>query len=125
MLTETVGERLRRLRVERGVSQRTLAEPGVSYAYLSRIERGERAPSVKALRLIAPKLGVTAAYLETGSHMPDLAALIVERRLLRRRLRALQRERTELLAKLAPIQALDGVLLEACRRVAAEQAAKP
>ena len=35
---ETVGQRLRRLRLERGLSQRQLAAPGVSYAYISRIE---------------------------------------------------------------------------------------
>jgi len=64
---ETIGERLKRLRLERGFSQRELAAPGVSYAYISRIEAGTRQPSVKALRRLAGKLGVTADYLETGS----------------------------------------------------------
>src|SRR5919198_897187 len=64
---ETVGERVRRLRLERGLSQRELSEPGISYAYLSRIEAGQRAPSLKALRIVARKLGVTAEHLETGS----------------------------------------------------------
>jgi tetratricopeptide (TPR) repeat protein len=68
---ETVGERLRRLRRERGLSQRELASPGVSYAYISRIEGGARRPSVKALRMLARKLGVTADYLETGSEIRD------------------------------------------------------
>ena len=66
---ETVGERLRRLRLERGLSQRDLSRPGVSYAYISRIEAGARRPSVKALRMLAQKLGVTAEYLETGSQI--------------------------------------------------------
>lgn len=65
-LDETVGVRLRRLRLERGFSQRELSGPGVSYAYISRIEAGERRPSVKALRVLAAKLGVSAGYLETG-----------------------------------------------------------
>jgi tetratricopeptide (TPR) repeat protein len=64
--TETVGERLRRLRRERGLSQRDLSAPGISYAYISRIEAGARRPSVKALRLLAGKLGVSPDYLETG-----------------------------------------------------------
>jgi len=64
---ETVGQRLRRLRLERGLSQRELACPGVSYAYISRIEAGARQPSVKALRKLAGKLNLSAAYLETGS----------------------------------------------------------
>lgn len=63
---ETVGQRLRRLRVSRGLSQRELAEPGVSYAYISRIESGSRQPSVKALRKLARRLGVSPEYLERG-----------------------------------------------------------
>jgi transcriptional regulator with XRE-family HTH domain len=66
---ETIGQRLKRLRLERGLSQRELAAPGVSYAYISRIEAGTRQPSVKALRRLAGKLGVTADYLETGADL--------------------------------------------------------
>jgi tetratricopeptide (TPR) repeat protein len=69
---ETIGERLRRLRHERGLSQRELASPGVSYAYISRIEAGARRPSVKALRMLARKLGVSPDYLETGSEIRDV-----------------------------------------------------
>jgi tetratricopeptide (TPR) repeat protein len=69
---ESIGERLRRLRVERQLSQRELASPGVSYAYISRIEAGARRPSVKALRQLAPKLGVSVEYLETGSDLRDV-----------------------------------------------------
>ena len=68
---ETIGRRLRRLRHERGLSQRELASPGVSYAYISRIEAEARRPSVKALRMLARKLGVSADYLETGSEIRD------------------------------------------------------
>jgi tetratricopeptide (TPR) repeat protein len=49
------------------MSQRELAGPGVSYAYISRIEAGQRRPSVKAIRTLARKLGISAQYLETGS----------------------------------------------------------
>src|SRR5881296_3137320 len=69
---ETVGQRLRRLRYERGLSQRELASPGVSYAYISRIEGGARRPSVKALRQLAPKLGVSVEYLETGRDLREV-----------------------------------------------------
>src|SRR3954468_11463460 len=50
---ETIGERLRRLRIERGLTQRGLACDGVSHAHISRIEAGTREASVKALRLLA------------------------------------------------------------------------
>ena len=66
---ESIGQRLKRLRLEHGLSQRELASPGVSYAYISRIEAGTRQPSVKALRRLAAKLGVSAEYLETGSQL--------------------------------------------------------
>jgi len=64
---KSVGERVRTLRVALGISQRELAEPGVTYAYGSRIEAGQRRPCEKALRSLAAKLGTTAHYLETGS----------------------------------------------------------
>jgi transcriptional regulator with XRE-family HTH domain len=66
---ESIGQRLRRLRLERGLSQRELASEGVSYAYISRIEAGARRPSVKALRQLARKLEVSVEYLETGSDL--------------------------------------------------------
>src|SRR2546423_10009004 len=69
---ESIGQRLRRLRLERQLSQRELASPGVSYAYISRIEAGARRPSVKALRQLARKLGVSVEYLETGSDLRDV-----------------------------------------------------
>ena len=71
---ETIGQRLKRLRLEKGLSQRELAAPGVSYAYISRIEAGTRQPSVKALRKLAGKLGVSADFLETGSGLASSEA---------------------------------------------------
>src|SRR6476659_7969407 len=70
--TEGVGARLKRLRVERGLSQRDLSSPGVSSAYISRIEAGARTPSVKALRKLSQKLGVSVEYLETGTDIRDV-----------------------------------------------------
>src|SRR5438046_10613919 len=72
--TEGIGARLKRLRVARGFSQRDLSSPGVSYAYISRIEAGARTPSVKALRKLAQKLGVSVEYLETGRDIREVDA---------------------------------------------------
>lgn len=66
---ESIGARLRRVRMERGLSQRDVESPGVSYSYVSRIESGTRQPSVKALRQLAGKLAVSAEYLETGREL--------------------------------------------------------
>jgi transcriptional regulator with XRE-family HTH domain len=62
------GKRIKRLRLEHGLSQRDVAEdlPRVSYAYMSRIEAGERTPSLSALIGIAEKLDTSALYLATG-----------------------------------------------------------
>jgi transcriptional regulator with XRE-family HTH domain len=64
---KSVGDRVRQLREQQGLSQRDIASPGVSNAYISRIESGTREPSEKALRALAQKLAVTAHYLESGS----------------------------------------------------------
>ena len=76
----TVGKRIRQRRKELGLSQRQLAAPGVSYAYVSRIEADQRKPSVRALRALAPKLGVSVHWLETGEEDParELAQLVLD-----------------------------------------------
>ena len=72
---ETIGKRLRRLRLERGLSQREISGPGVSYAYVSRIEAGHRDPSDKAIKLLARKLGVSKEHLATGQELPTAREL--------------------------------------------------
>ncbi len=58
---------MKKLRLERGLSQRDLAEgSSVSYAYVSRIEAGARVPSLGALIELADRLDTTALYLATG-----------------------------------------------------------
>lgn len=72
---ESIGDRVRRLRLASGLSQRQLAARGVSYGYISRIESGQRTPSVRAIRLLARRLGVTPEYLESGVDMAPVEAL--------------------------------------------------
>jgi transcriptional regulator with XRE-family HTH domain len=68
MSASAIGKRIHRLRTEQGLTQRQLAIPEerISYAYISRVEHGLRNPSLRALRVLAEKLGTTALYLETG-----------------------------------------------------------
>lgn len=61
-----LGKRLRQLRLERGMTQKDLAEPRYSYAYVSTIEAGRRTPSREAIEHFASKLGVTPDELATG-----------------------------------------------------------
>jgi transcriptional regulator with XRE-family HTH domain len=75
----TVGERIRQRRRELGLSQRGFAELGVSHAYISRIEANSCEPSVKVRPMLAPKLGVSTHWLETGEDDPaeQLAHLVL------------------------------------------------
>jgi tetratricopeptide (TPR) repeat protein len=76
---EAVGRRLKAARLEAGLSQRQLAFPGCSAAYISRLEAGERVPSLQLLRKLALKLDADEGYLATGvASGPRLPAELVE-----------------------------------------------
>ena len=67
-----VGERLRHARTQAGLSQRELAFPGCSPGYISRIEAGDRVPSLQLLRELAGRLGLSEDFLARGA---DVAAV--------------------------------------------------
>ena len=66
-----VGKRLFSAREAASLSQRELAFPGCSAAYISRIERGERIPSLQVMRELARRIGVTEATLAYGRETLD------------------------------------------------------
>jgi transcriptional regulator with XRE-family HTH domain len=68
-----VGARLHAAREAAGISQRELAFPGCSAAYISRIERGERIPSLQVMRELARKVGISEAELAYGREPLDPA----------------------------------------------------
>ena len=68
-----VGQRLYEARKTAGLSQRDLAFPGCSAAYISRIERGERIPSLQVLRELARKVGVSEQKIAYGRERLDEA----------------------------------------------------
>lgn len=61
-----VGRRLKDARLAAGLSQRQLSFPGCSAAYISRLEAGDRVPSLQLLRKLAVKLNADDEYLATG-----------------------------------------------------------
>ncbi len=61
-----LGSRLREARLSAGLSQRELAFPGCSAAYISRIEQGERIPSLQVLRELSQRCDVPEAFLAWG-----------------------------------------------------------
>jgi tetratricopeptide (TPR) repeat protein len=62
----SLGPRLKRLRLAKGFTQKELAEPEYTHAYVSTIESGRRSPSPAALGFFADKLGVGLEELVTG-----------------------------------------------------------
>jgi tetratricopeptide (TPR) repeat protein len=63
-----LGRRLRETREAAGLSQRELSFPGCTAAYISRIEKGERVPSLQLIREFAARLGVSEAFISHGTH---------------------------------------------------------
>ena len=61
-----VGERIKAARLAAGLSQRELAGEACSAAYISRLELGQRIPSIQLLRQLEPRLAVSADFLATG-----------------------------------------------------------
>jgi transcriptional regulator with XRE-family HTH domain len=65
-MADTLGDRVRALRIDRGLSQSALARDLVSPSYVSLIEAGKRVPEQAILEVFAERLGTTPEFLETG-----------------------------------------------------------
>ncbi|MFE5488875.1 tetratricopeptide repeat protein [Streptomyces virginiae] len=61
-----IGRRVQRMRVERGLTQKQLAHPSYTSAYVSTLESGKVRPSETALRFLAARLGTSYEELATG-----------------------------------------------------------
>ena len=62
----TLGDRVRELRLARGMTQTELAGERFSKEYVSQIERGKTRPTGETLDWLAARLGVDRALIETG-----------------------------------------------------------
>ena len=68
-----IGKRLRRLRLQKGSTQKELAAKvrgGLDYTYIGKIERGEQLPSLKILIKISEALSVPVGYFFLGEAVP-------------------------------------------------------
>src|SRR5262245_21275287 len=63
---DLVGERIKMMRRQRGLSQAQLAHPELSDSYVSLIESGKRTPTPAVLELLAAKLDCSLTYLVNG-----------------------------------------------------------
>jgi transcriptional regulator with XRE-family HTH domain len=64
---ESLGQRIRRLRHERGLSLAQVAGGEFSRAFLNQVELGKSQPSTRVLRIIASRLDARLDYLLEGS----------------------------------------------------------
>ena len=62
----SMGERVRQLRIARGLTQTELAGERFSKEYVSQIERGKTRPTGETVEWLASRLGVDPSFLETG-----------------------------------------------------------
>ncbi len=63
-IRKRLGQNVRRLRVEKGLSQEAFAhEAGIHRTYVSDIERGARNPTILIVEKLAERLGATASEL--------------------------------------------------------------
>ena len=94
---ETLGDRIRRLRQQRGMSLAKVSGGDFSRAFLNQVELGRSQPSTRVLRVIAGRLGTEVDYLLEG-RLPNLdrelalerARVLVARGQARRALAALR-----------------------------------
>ena len=66
-----LGDRVRQLRINRGLTQTDLAGDRFSKEYLSQIERGKTRPTGETVEWLASRLGVDRSFLETGVSSSD------------------------------------------------------
>jgi transcriptional regulator with XRE-family HTH domain len=79
---ETLGQRIRRARLERGLTLAQVAGEDFSRAFLNQVEMGRSQPSTRVLRVIASRLATPIDYLVVGSsRLIDLERAVERARL--------------------------------------------
>jgi tetratricopeptide (TPR) repeat protein len=68
---KSVGEKLRAARLAQHYTQSQLAAPDFSVSYISAIERGQIHPSLRALEILASRLGLTSIDLFPSHSQPE------------------------------------------------------
>jgi transcriptional regulator with XRE-family HTH domain len=76
---ETLGQRIRRLRMDRGMSLAKVSGGDFSRAFLNQVELGRSQPSTRVLRVIAGRLGTEVDYLLEGRFLAMERELALEK----------------------------------------------
>jgi transcriptional regulator with XRE-family HTH domain len=77
-LLTSLGKRIRQIRLEKNLTQEQLGQGDFSKSYLSAVELGKIEPSLRALRLLAERLGISLSYLldSSGTELINQASTI-------------------------------------------------
>ena len=114
----TLGEKLRRARQERGLTQKQLAGDCITRNMLSQIENDLAQPSMRTLEYLADALGVEPGWLMTQEHGGDTQTALTQARELLR-----EGSFDACLAQLDALSGEEALLMRAiCTRRLAEQA---
>jgi transcriptional regulator with XRE-family HTH domain len=76
---ETLGQRIHRIRKDRGLSLADVVGDDFSRAFLNQVEMGRSRPSIRVLRIIADRLGTEVEYLLQGREAGIDRELAVEK----------------------------------------------
>jgi transcriptional regulator with XRE-family HTH domain len=76
---ETLGQRIKRIRHQRGMSLAKVVRDDFSRAFLNQVELGKARPSIRVLRVIAERLGTEVEYLLEGQEAGIERELALER----------------------------------------------
>src|SRR4029079_1369929 len=76
---ESLGQRIRRIRTDRGMSLASVVGDDFSRAFLNQVEMGKARPSIRVLRIIADRLGTEVEYLLQGREAGIERELAVEK----------------------------------------------
>src|SRR6266571_2241978 len=77
---QSVGAKIRAARQAKKYTQSQLAAPDFSVSYISAIERGQIRPSLRALEILARRLGLSSTQLLPGSNGKNIAIQNVQLR---------------------------------------------
>jgi len=76
---ESIGQKLRRLRISRNLTQKQLAAlVGVSYSLVAQIESGKVQPAISTLTKLARQLGVSPCYLLTEDQSESSDSILAQ-----------------------------------------------
>ena len=76
---ETLGQRIKRIRHQRGMSLAKVVRDDFSRAFLNQVELGKARPSIRVFRVIAERLGTEVEYLLEGQEAGIERELALER----------------------------------------------